>query len=457
MDFLLIGSFSFKDQAYFFIDYKILLMDRRKFLSATGTALGASAILPLSCKNIADKKDFTKGESIWESVRSDFELTREGIQMAQFLLASHPRSVRNAIEMHRTQLDRDPSEYWHDERRNRINDVLNSASLYLECDPTELALTDSTTMSLAILYSGFKLRSTDHVLSTVHDHYSTEKSLEFAVKKNGASLSNISLYDEPSGASLDMILMRLKEGIKENTRLVAVTYVHSMTGVKLPIKEMSKLIAEINLNRTEENRIFFCVDGVHGFGVENVTVSDLGCDFLAAGTHKWLFGPRGTGILWAKKDAWHMVDPIIPPFSEAYGMWMGIIPEAELSFFARITPGGFHSFEHRWALNEAFDYHMELGKEKIQNRTHELNTLMKEGMLSNKKLKLHTPLSTELSSGINAFEFKGIDPVAFVKKLRDFDIYGSTSPYKTIYARLTPCILNTEDEVLECLRVLESI
>jgi len=457
LDFLLIGSFSFKDQAYFFIDYKILLMDRRKFLSATGTALGASAILPLSCKNIADKKDLTKGESIWESVRSDFELTREGIQMAQFLLASHPRSVRNAIEMHRTQLDRDPSEYWHDERRNRINDVLNSASLYLECDPTELALTDSTTMSLAILYSGFKLRSTDHVLSTVHDHYSTEKSLEFAVKKNGASLSNISLYDEPSGASLDMILMRLKEGIKENTRLVAVTYVHSMTGVKLPIKEMSKLIAEINLNRTEENRIFFCVDGVHGFGVENVTVSDLGCDFLAAGTHKWLFGPRGTGILWAKKDAWHMVDPIIPPFSEAYGMWMGIIPEAELSFFARITPGGFHSFEHRWALNEAFDYHMELGKEKIQNRTHELNTLMKEGMLSNKKLKLHTPLSTELSSGINAFEFKGIDPVAFVKKLRDFDIYGSTSPYKTIYARLTPCILNTEDEVLECLRVLESI
>ena len=70
---------------------------------------------------------------------------------------------------------------------------------------------------------------------------------------------------------------------------------------------------------------------------------------------------------------------------------------------------------------------------------------------------MHTPLSTDLSSGINAFEFKGIDPISLVKKLRDFDIYGSTTPYKTIYARLTPCILNTEEEVRECLRSLESI
>lgn len=428
-------------------------MDRRKFISATGVVLGISTILPLYGRNLITNMNATE----WESVRSEFDLTRDGIQMAQFLLASHPRSVRKSIDKYRTGLDNDPSEYWHDERRNKINDVLNSASSYLECDPTEIALTDSTTMSLAILYGGFKLRSKDHVLSTTHDHYSTEKSLEFAVKKNGASITNISLYDEANEASLDEILMRLKNGIKENTRLVAVTYVHSMTGVKLPIPEMSKLIAEINQKRTEDNRIYFCVDGVHGFGVENITVKDLGCDFLATGTHKWLFGPRGTGLLWAKKDAWHMVDPIIPPFSKAYGMWMGVIPTTDLSFFERITPGGFHSFEHRWALNEAFDFHMEIGKEKIQNRTRELNTLMKEGMLSNNKIKLHTPLSTDLSSGINAFEFEGIDPITLVKKLRDFDIYGSTSPYKTIYARLTPCILNTEEEVRECLRTLESI
>ena len=428
-------------------------MDRRNFLSRSTTVLGVSTFLPLTGKKLFINPE----ETDWESVRSDFMLTREGIQMAQFLLSSHPASVRQAIEKHRRELDSDPSEYWHNARFGCVDGVLNTAALYLDCDPTEIALTDSTTMGLAILYSGLKLKQGDHILTSTHDHYSTEKSLEFAAKKNGAEISNINLYDNAATASVDEILSNLKAGIKDNTRIVAVTYVHSISGVKLPLPEMSQLIKQINQTRTEEDRIYFCADCVHGFGVEDITVEKLGVDFLVAGTHKWLFGPRGTGIVWARKDAWHMVDPIIPPFSEAYAMWMGIMPEGPLSFFARITPGGFHSFEHRWALKEAFEYHIDLGKKKIQDRTHELNTLMKEGMQSIKKVKLHTPMSTELSSGINSFEVEGMTPNDAVLKLRNLDIYGSTTPYKTIYARLTPCILNTEAEVMACIKALEEI
>ncbi len=428
-------------------------MDRRNFIARTSTAIGVSTFLP-----ITGKKLFTnQKENEWESVRSEFLLTREGIQMAQFLLASHPKIVRQAIDLHRRKLDEDPSEYWHNAREENTQGVLTSAAKYLKCDPSELALTDSTTMGLAMVYSGLKLKKGDHILTSTHDHYSTEKSLEFAAKKNGAKITSINLYDNAATASVDEILSNLKSGIKDNTRIVAVTFVHSITGVKLPLAKMSAVIKAVNKTRNESDRIYFCVDCVHGFGVENITVEELGIDFLIAGTHKWLFGPRGTGIIWAKKDAWHMVDPIIPPFSIAYAMWMGTVPEGELSFFDRITPGGFHSFEHRWALKEAFDFHLELGKEKIQNRTYELNTLMKEGMLANNKIKLHTPKNTELSCGINAFEVKGMTPEEAILKLRKMDIYGSTTPYKIIYARLTPCILNTEAEVHECIKALEML
>jgi selenocysteine lyase/cysteine desulfurase len=53
-----------------------------------------------------------------------------------------------------------------------------------------------------------------------------------------------------------------------------------------------------------EDRVFLCVDGVHGFGVEAATPAALGCDSLVAGCHKWLFGPRGTGLIWGRSDAW---------------------------------------------------------------------------------------------------------------------------------------------------------
>ena len=30
-----------------------------------------------------------------------------------------------------------------------------------------------------------------------------------------------------------------------------------------------------------------------------------------------------------------------------------------------MTPGGYHSFEHRWALGEAFRFHLAIGKQRV--------------------------------------------------------------------------------------------
>ncbi len=428
-------------------------MNRRNFLAKTSLGLGASTLLPA----IGCQAAVTQNVGEWEAVRADFPIKTDVNQMSQMLLASHPTPVRAAIEKYRKALDENPAEYVEANFATMERETLMAAGEYLETNPLEFALTDSTTMGLSLLYNGLNLKAGDDILSTTHDHYSTEKSLEFAAKRNGAIVRHIDLYEAPSAATLDQILNNLKKAILPNTRVVAVTYVHSSTGVKLPIKAMSEVIAEANKNRTETERIYFCVDAVHGFGIENITVKDLGCDFLVAGTHKWLFGPRGTGILWAKKEAWDMVSPTIPPFSQAYLMWMESIPEGPLSFYSKITPGGFHSFEHRWALKAAFEYHMNIGKEKIQNRTHQLSTMLKEGLATIPHIKLHTPMSSDLSSGINCFDVDGLDAKQTIEKLHQANIIGSTTPYRKVYARLTPCIINTEEEVQQCIKVLENL
>jgi selenocysteine lyase/cysteine desulfurase len=221
---------------------------------------------------------------------------------------------------------------------------------------------------------------------------------------------------------------------------------------------MADAIKTVNEKRTEADRIYFCVDGVHGFGVENITMEDLGCDFFVAGTHKWIFGPRGTGILWGKKEAWDMVSPIIPAFREApYSMWMGIVPEAKLSFSDLCSPGGFLAFEHRWSLNEAFDFHMKIGKTRIEERTHQLSSMLKSGLKEMKKIRLLTPMDPALSSGINCFEVEGMTPEEVRVKLLEKKILASTTPYKEIHARLTPSVINTEEEVQACLDALKDM
>jgi selenocysteine lyase/cysteine desulfurase len=64
---------------------------------------------------------------------------------------------------------------------------------------------------------------------------------------------------------------------------------------------------------------------------------------------------------------------------------MGIVPEAKLSFSDLCSPGGFLAFEHRWSLNEAFDFHMKIGKARIEERTHQLSSMLKIGLKEMKK------------------------------------------------------------------------
>ena len=431
-------------------------MDRKQFLRDTGLALGVGLTYPASLRY----NSLFLGESFdsWLDIRNQFPLEKGKIHMAQMLLASHPKPVKDAIENHRENFNENPTEYWENNFTTAEPKVLESAAAYLEAQPGEIALTDSTTQGLGTLYTGFKLEEGDEVLTTTHDHYSTEKSLEFAAQKNGATIRRISLYENPSEVSVDEVVERLADAIRPSTKLVAVTWVHSSTGVKLPIRALVDAILAVNAERNPSNRIYLSVDGVHGFGIENITMEELGCAFFVAGTHKWLFGPRGTGILWAKEDAWDKVIPTIPPFSySAYGMYLGMIPEGKLNFSDAFSPGGFHAFDHRWALNEAFDFHMKIGKDNVERRTHFLSSMLKEGLREINHVTLHTPVSAELSSGINCFEIDGMTPAEVVARLYERNIVGSTSPYRTSYARLTPCIINTEEEVEACIRAVEEI
>lgn len=437
-------------------------MLRREFLQRTGLAVSAMSVSGLNA--VARGEGPSERESAaalqqndWTSFRNLFALSRDYVHLATFLLASHPRPVAEAIEKHRKALDENPALYLHEQRWDRDEVVRQAAAEYMGGSADHIALTDSTTMGLGLLYGGLKLEPETEIVSTVHDHYSTQMALRHRAERTGAKVREVALYDDPAQASVDEIVTRTRNAIQAKTRVLAVTWVHSSTGVKLPIAAMGAAIGEINAAREPENRVLFCVDGVHGFGVEDLSISDMGCDFFVAGTHKWMFGPRGTGVIWGRADAWKRAAPIIPSFGENYGVWLGKANLSDVSVGDMMSPGGFHSFEHRWALTEAFQFHLAIGKARIEQRIHQLNSLSKEAMSAMRHVKLHTPKSAALSSGIICFEVEGRTPREVVEHLRSRGIIASTTPYRESYARIAPSLLNNEEEIertMEALRAL---
>jgi selenocysteine lyase/cysteine desulfurase len=435
-------------------------MDRREFLTRTGLALGAAALagpFPLS-RSLASLTS-SGSLSSWEGVRAQFNLAPDRVHMAGFFLSSHPTPVREAIERHRQGLDLDPIGYWWEQESKQEAAVLRAAADYLGADPTEIALTDSTTMGLGLLYGGLTLHAGQEILTTIHDHYSTETSLRYRAERTGATVRKIPLYRDLHRVSVDEIVETLTAAIRPATRVVAVTWVHSSTGLKLPIHEMAEAIRQINQSRAEADRLIFCVDGVHALGVESFSLRELGCDFLIAGCHKWLCGPRGTGLVWGAASAWPIANPIIPTFNlDAYRIWMQEIPPRPLPKPVYMTPGGFHSFEHRWALDEAFRFHEAIGKARVTERIHSLNEQLKAGLAAMPHITLHTPRSRALSAGIVCFEVAGLTAEQAVERLRAQRIVASVTPYATQYVRLAASLLTLEPDVertLEAVRKLK--
>ncbi len=387
----------------------------------------------------------------WESVRGLFDmLDPDTAHFSGFFLVSHPRPVREAMARYRIGLDRNPIDFLerHGMRDGDGLDDATRAALarWLGVDePGLIALTDSTTMGLGLIYNNFRLREGQEVLTTTHDHYSTRQSLEFRAARDGAKVVRIPLYQDPATTSVDEIVGSLQKGVSDRTRLVAVTWVHSCSGVTLPVRAIADMLAQANRRRDAADRIFLCVDGVHGLGVENETIPELGCDIFIAGTHKWMFGPRGTGLVWASEAAWEQVAPIIPPFNAP-------LPPGLLH-----TPGGFHSFEHRWALKDAVEFREALGRERVHARIHELNRRIKEGLAPMKHVVVHTPMADELSAGIVCFDVRGAEPEIVVQRLVAQKIYASESPYDPSCARLAGSLLVNEQHVDRALEAVSRL
>ncbi|MDQ2983671.1 MAG: aminotransferase class V-fold PLP-dependent enzyme [Actinomycetota bacterium] len=421
-------------------------LDRRGFLVRTGFAVAAAG-LPAGVWAEDTESSRAPAELLdWRAVRWEFALTRRYVHLGGFLLASHPRAVRRAIESHRRRLDANPVHYLHERGPGFEAAVLREAARYLHASPTDIALTDSTTMGLALLFNGIDLRAGQEALTTRHDFPATREALRLKAQRTGASIRTISLYDERSEQITEARLVdRLLSAVRPRTRVLTVTWVHSSTGVKMPVRRIANGLASINAGRAERDRVLLCVDGVHGFGVENVAAADLGCDFFVTGCHKWLFGPRGTGLVWGHPRAWPAAGPTIPSFSG--GGTEG----------AAHTPGGFHSFEHRWALAQGFQFHRRVGRARITARTHALNQRFKRGLAAMRHVHLYTPQSDRLSAGIVCFDVRGLSPETVVERLRGQGIVATATPYTPSYARASPSILNTPAEIDRALAAIRAM
>ncbi|MCL9799580.1 aminotransferase class V-fold PLP-dependent enzyme [Pseudomonas sp. AKS31] len=422
------------------------MTDRRTFLKQVGVM---AAALPFGASLTAPAMAATApvaSANKWTQLRQLFDQDPQAIHFANFLITSHPKPVREAIERHRAALDRNPglAMDWDLGSYEQLqHNVRVWAGQYLQARPGQIALTGSTTEGLAMIYGSVQVRADQEILTTEHEHYSTRNILDFRSRRDGTRVRKLRLFDNPQSISLDQVLDTINRNIRPETRVLGMTWVHSGSGVKLPISAISRLVDEHNRQRDDKDRLIYVVDGVHGFGVDDLSFPQMNCDFFIAGTHKWMFGPRGTGIVCSRSEELKYVSPSVPTFSDA------------TSFATIMTPGGYHAFEHRWAVDEAFKLHLQLGKADVEARIHQLNNYLKQRLREHANIELVTPLDPQFSAGFTFFRVKDQDSDAVAAYLmQNRVICDAVSRDVGPVIRTAPGLLNDETEVDRFMAIL---
>lgn len=439
-------------------------LSRRHFLVTGSLAAGALAtVTPIFGKDQEIRPVKSRDLHDWGVVRDQFDLDPAYTHLGLFFLASHPRPVRAAIEAYRRKLDANPfltteQGMFEAPEHNIPLKVATAIGAYIGANAQDVAITQNTTTGLSLIYHGLPLKAGDEILTTINDHYVHHESIRLATERNGASWRKVATWDSWDSVTADDIVDRLRREIRPNTRVVGVTWVHSQSGVRMPIRRIADMIADVNRGR--DKRVLLVVDGVHGTGVEDPAITALGADAFSAGLHKWIFAPRGTGFVWAKPDVWAMMRPLIPSFTswDLFLAWGAGRPPTTTPNATWFTPGGFQAFEHQWAIPAALDFHRSIGPARITQRIHALNQQMNEEIRKLPNVKIvYTPTDPALNAGMVCFDMKNFDAPTTVKKLLEKKIIASTTPYTVPFARVAFGIMNTPAEIERTARAIRSL
>jgi len=441
-------------------------VSRRMFIRSAAVSTGTALLPPGRLSLVPEESRASVDYHDWDAVRNLFALEPGLVNAALFYLASNPRPIREAIERHRERLNANPLETveagaFGEGGENLCEAAVAAVARYIGADAGDIALTNSTTHGLAVAYQGLKLGPEDEILNTEHDHYVQLETVRLVSERTGAKRRKVRLFPghDAGGATAADIIRRLRDAISPATRVLGVTWVSSANGLKMPLKPLADAVREINAKREPARRVKLLVDGVHGLGAAEQGVVATGVDIFVSGLHKWMLGPRGTGIVWARPEIWEQMSPVVVSFNsvELYNAWRESKPVPR-PFHARYFGlGGFQAYEHIWAVPSAVRMHEAIGPKRVQERILALNGRLREALSRMPHVSLRTPLDPALTAGITTFEVEGQSPEESVHKLRQHGIVASTSPYTPTYVRLLFGLANSEADIDKSIAAVKAL
>ena len=375
--------------------------DRRRFIKALG--IGVTIPQINSAKHLGfdqaaavdfDGKEYDNSESFWNLVQSQFVFAPQLRYFNNASLGASPLSVQKATTEARHTLDGFPSKYmwggWDEEKESVREKVADLFSVSAE----EIALIHNTTEGMNLIARSFDLKPGDEIILADHEHTSGRVCWEVFQESKGVKIVRPQLPILPQDE--EEIVAMYRDAITPKTKVISMCHIVNTNGMILPVKAISQMAHQQN--------ILVAVDGAQSAGMIDIDLHDLGCDFYTTSAHKWLFAPKGMGILYASSSSQDFLKPLI--------VCRGYLDKS----IRRLENYNTRNLPELLGLGAAIDFINQIGIDKIAKRSYELKEYFRNQIESYPSLKLKTPSSDQLSAAIQVVEVND----KAVKDAKDF-------------------------------------
>ncbi len=351
--------------------------------------------------------------NIGADLRKDFPIINDSASYLDNSATSQkPRQVIEAVTYYYEESNANPLRGLYDlsvkatdayeDAREAVRKFINAGKI------SEIVFTRNATESLNLIANSYGkafLKEGDEILVSIMEHHSNMLPWQEVAKATGAKIKYLDI-DENGAITVDV----LSKAISKNTKLVAITQVSNVLGIKNDIKALAKL--------AHENGAIFVCDGAQSVPHMKVDVKELDVDFLAFSGHKML-APMGIGVLYGKEELLEKMPPFL------YGGAMIEYVTLEDTTYEELP----HKFEAGTVnasgavgLHAAIDYINKVGFDYIEERENQLTAYAFEKMKAIPHVNIVGSQNPADHHGILTFTVDGCHPHDISEIMNSLDV-----------------------------------
>ena len=233
-----------------------------------------------------------EGPSEGHAALEQFQLSPDLIHLNHGSYGAVPKVVRDAQDRWRAHIESNPTGFFRDELPAELRRLAGIAAARFGGKPNDWVFCENATAAVNSVLASFGLRAGDEIVTTSHAYGAVLKAMRIWAQRFGAKVvvAQIPAVVE----SEEQVVQAIAESFSDRTRLLVIDHITSATAIVFPVSQIVKA--------AHARGIAVLVDGAHVPGHLPLDVDAIGADWYTGNAHKWLFAPKGCGLLWTARE-----------------------------------------------------------------------------------------------------------------------------------------------------------